>query len=95
MRTFLSISTVSVAAVVLGITANVWACNSAGPNKHVGNVTAIDLGKKTFSIRDAETDHLITFQTSDSSLRVLKVNDRVLVGFKEDHGKMIALDIQS
>ncbi len=74
---------------------NAWACKSAGPNKHVGNVTSIDAKAKTFTIRDAETDHPMSFEATDKILNEVKVNDRVMVGYKEEKGKMIAIDVQS
>jgi hypothetical protein len=74
---------------------NAWACKSAGPNKHVGSITAIDAKAQTFTIRDAETDHPVTFAATDKMLKDLKLSARVMVGYKEDNGKMIAVDVQS
>jgi len=86
---------VILAVFVLGSVTMSWACKSAGPNKHVGNITAIDAKADTFTIRDAETDHPMTFEATGSILKSLKVSDRVLVGYKEEKGKMIAVDVQS
>ena len=72
-----------------------WACKSAGPNKHIGGVTMIDAKAKTFTIRDAETDHPMTFEATDKILQEIKVGDRVMVGYKEEAGKMIAVDVHS
>jgi hypothetical protein len=83
------------AGFVLGTGTMTWACKSAGPNKHVGSVTAIDAQGKTFTIRDAETDHLMTFEATEKILKDLKVSDRVMVGYKEEKDKMIAVDVQS
>ena len=80
---------------VLGSVTASWACKSAGPNKHVGQITAIDAKADTFTIRDAETDHSMTFEATDKILKDLKVNDRVMVGYKDDVGKMIAIDVRS
>lgn len=71
------------------------ACKSAGPNKHVGNITMIDAKAKTFTIQDAETDQPMTFAATDTILQNLKVQDRVMVGYKEENGRMVAVDIQS
>ncbi|MBI3611319.1 MAG: hypothetical protein HY204_11560 [Nitrospirae bacterium] len=91
-----SIVLVAVLAVfLLGSVTAIWACKSAGPNKHVGSVMAIDAKAKTFTIRDAETDHLMTFEATDKILKELKVKDRVMVGYKEENGKMIAVDVQA
>ena len=78
---------------VLASVTTTWACKSAGPNKHIGSITAIDAKAKTFTIRDAETDHLMTFEATDKILKELKVEDRVMVGFKEENGKLIAVDV--
>jgi hypothetical protein len=83
------------AGFVLGTGTMTWACKSAGPNKHVGSVTAIDAKAQTFTIRDAETDHPMTFAATDKMLKDLKLSARVMVGYKEDNGKMIAVDVQS
>lgn len=89
------ISVVVLAVFVLGSVSTTWACKSAGPNKHVGNVTAIDAKAKTFTIRDAETDHPMSFEATDKILKDLKVSDRVMVGYQEEKGKMIAVEVQS
>jgi hypothetical protein len=86
---------VMLAVWVLGSVTSSWACKSAGPNKHVGQITAIDAKSDTFTIRDAETDHLMTFEASNLILKDLKINDRVMVGYKDDDGKMIATDVRS
>jgi len=80
---------------LLGPAAMGWACKSAGPNTHVGSVTTIDADAKTFTIQDAETEQPMTFAATDTILRELKVKDRVLVGYKEEKGKMVAVDVRS
>jgi Cu/Ag efflux protein CusF len=80
---------------LLGSVTTGWACKSAGPNTHVGNVTMIDAKAKTFTIQDAETDQPMTFAAADTILKELKVQDRVMVGFKEEKGQMVAVDIRS
>jgi len=80
---------------LLGSVTMGWACKSAGPNTHVGNITMIDAKAKTFTIQDAETDQPMTFAAADTILKELKVMDRVMVGFKEEKGQMVAVDIRS
>jgi hypothetical protein len=80
---------------VLGTVTTSWACKSAGPNKHVGQITAIDAKADTFTIRDAETNHAITFEATEKILKDLKINDRVMVGYKDVDGKMKAIDVRS
>jgi hypothetical protein len=80
---------------ILGSAAITWACESAGPNKHIGMATAVDGKAKTFTIRDAETDHLMTFVATDKMLKEIKVDSRIRVSFKEENGILIAVEIQS
>lgn len=89
------ITGVMLAVLVMGPVTTSWACKSAGPNKHVGQITAIDAKADTFTIRDAETDHAITFEATEKILKDLKINDRVMVGYKDDAGKMTAIDVRS
>jgi hypothetical protein len=95
MRASIWVSGLILAVFMVWGTTTVWACKSAGANKHIGHVTTIDSGSKTFTIRDAETDDLMTFEVNDTVLGKLRVNDRVMVGYRDDHGKMIAVDVQS
>jgi Cu/Ag efflux protein CusF len=71
------------------------ACKAAGKDKHVGVVMNIDQKTGTFTIRDAETDHPMTFQATAKQLQELKLKDQVMVSYKEQDGKLIALDIHS
>jgi hypothetical protein len=80
---------------LLGQVAMGWACKSAGPNTHVGGVTTIDAKAQTFTIKDAETDQPMTFSATDTILAGLKVKERVVVGYKEEKGKMVAIDVRS
>ena len=89
------ITIAALAVFLAGPVGTGWACKSAGPNKHVGSVTAIDAKAKTFTIQDAETGQPMTFAATDKILKELKVKDRVMVGYKEENGKMIAVDIHS
>lgn len=91
-----SIAAVLILAIwVLGSAGTTWACKAAGPNKHIGSVTAIDAEAKTFTLRDAETEQLITFEATDKILKGLKVEDRVMVSYEEENGKLIAVDVHS
>ncbi len=35
-----------------------WSCSMAGPNTHIGPVTAVDAEANTFTVLDAETRHI-------------------------------------
>ncbi|HTN43989.1 MAG TPA: hypothetical protein VMN77_09380 [Nitrospiria bacterium] len=80
---------------LLGSVTTGWACKSAGPNTHVGRVTTIDAKAKTFTIQDAETNQPVTFVATGTILDELNVKDRVMVGYKEEKGRMVAVDIRS
>ena len=83
------------AVFLLGGVGTTWACKGAGPNKHIGGVAAIDAKAGTFTIRDAETDRLITFEATELMLSEIQVRDRVMVSYKEDSGRFIAVDVHS
>ncbi|HUK55715.1 MAG TPA: hypothetical protein VLY20_03570 [Nitrospiria bacterium] len=92
-RTFLMMAILTM--FLAGSAASGWACKSAGPGRHVGSITAIDAKAKTFTIEDAETDQPMTFAATDTILENLKVKDRVMVGYKEEKGRMVAVDVRS
>lgn len=82
-------------AVYLGSTSvpAALACRSAGPDKHVGSVTAIDSQAATFTLRDAETGRSLTFQVAPELLERLKLNKQVVVRYREQDGVLTALEI--
>jgi hypothetical protein len=55
------------------------ACEGAGPNTHVGVVTALDAGKHTLSLQDAETGKVLTFTATPDLLKGIAVRDEVQV----------------
>ncbi len=81
--------------LLLSMTTSVMACKAAGKDKHVGVVMSIDQKAGTFTIKDAETEHLMTFQATAKQLQELKIKDQVMVSYKEQDGRLIALDIHS
>jgi len=96
MRTVHSIVAVFLAfGLLLSMTTSAVACKAAGKDKHVGVVTNIDQKTGTFTIKDAETLHLMTFQATVKQLQELKIRDQIMVSYKEQDGKLIALDIHS
>jgi hypothetical protein len=80
---------------LLGMTTSAMACKAAGKDKHVGAVMNIDQKTGTFTIKDAETEHLMTFQATAKQLDELKIKDQIMVSYKEQDGRLIALDIHS
>lgn len=83
------------AGFALGMASESLACKAVGPNKHVGSITTINTEAGTFTIKDAETGSLISFEATHKILNDLSVKDRVLVSYKEDEGKLIAVDVNS
>lgn len=70
------------------------ACQVAGPNKHVGQVTAVDGAASTFTILDAETRAPITFHASKAILKdVSGASGQVMVSYEEKGGDLVAVDV--
>ena len=69
---------------VLATAAPSLACESAGPNTHIGVVTAIDGQANTFALKDAESRMNLTFRATAEQLRGLAVGDHVTVTYSED-----------
>ncbi len=70
------------------------ACSVAGPNKHVGQVTAVNAKAGTFTILDAETRKPIVFTASDGLIKeAAKAKGSVMVGYKQTNGMLVAKDI--
>jgi hypothetical protein len=79
-------------AAALGVGAPALACSVLGTNTHIGPVTAVDSGKGTFTIIDAETRQPITFLADADVLKSLKdTKGQVRVMYEEaDGGKLKA-----
>jgi hypothetical protein len=95
MKNKIFIAALILAGFVLGMTSESLACKSAGPNKHIGSITAINGEAGSFTIEDAETGSLISFEATEKILKELNVKDRVMVSYKEDEGKFIAVEVHS
>ena len=70
------------------------ACEAAGPNTHVGAVTAIDPAGKTFTLKDAETTRPIVFLTTTEQLKGVKVKDEVAVTYVAEGKQLRATSIK-
>ncbi len=83
-----------VAGLVMSAATPTFACSTAGPNKHVGQVTAVNTRAGTFTIMDAETQKPITFAASAGILKdAAKAKGSVMVSYEQSDGKMVAKDI--
>ncbi|MFQ5936728.1 MAG: hypothetical protein ACE5LB_09990 [Acidiferrobacterales bacterium] len=60
------------------------ACNAAGKDIHVGQLTAVEKSAKTFTIFDVETASPITFIADATLIKSLE-NVRGIVQVKYDH----------
>ncbi len=94
MKKKLGIIAVTLLAVS-AVAAPAWACKVAGPDKHVGVVTAVDSESGTFTIMDVETNAPITFQASAKLIKQAKqAQGQVMVSFKEEGQQALtAVDI--
>jgi hypothetical protein len=62
-------------------TSQALACDAAGPNAHVGIVTAVDRTRSTLTLKDAGTGKPLTFQARPDLLRGIEPRDAVTVRF--------------
>ncbi len=84
----------AVAGLTLSVASPVLACSAAGPDKHVGQVTAVDAKAGTFTVMDAETRKPITFSASSEIIKdAAKSNGSVMVSYEKSDGKLVAKDI--
>jgi len=72
-----------------------YACDSAGPNVHVGKITAVDSDTSTFTLLDAETGSPIKFAASSKLLLGLAgLRRTIAVDYQEEEGHLVALNIR-
>ena len=91
---------IGVVAVMVGFlivfsVGGAMACSGAGKNRHIGNVTEVNPGAMTLTIRDAETSDLLTFTADKEALAGIKEADRVLIDYKVNDGDLVAVKIQT
>ncbi len=72
-----------------------WACQSAGPNSHVGIITAIELKGHTLTLKDAETGTPMVFKTAFYLLKTVKVNQEVMITYEMTGKQMTATKIKT
>jgi hypothetical protein len=93
---YMSLKSVSVAALILLGSSTSFACSMMGPNTHAGRITSIDNEARTFTIQDAETNKPITFSADNKIMLQLASlnNNQVIVGYAEADGKLIASNVK-
>ncbi len=70
------------------------ACEAAGPNAHVGIVTAVDHTRSTLTLKDAQTGKPLTFRARPDLLRGIATKDAVTVGFAPEGKALRATSIE-
>jgi hypothetical protein len=71
-----------------------FACESAGPNTHVGVVTAIDSAKQSLSLKDAESGKVLTFSASADLLKGIAPRDQVIIVYAAEGKTLRATSIK-
>jgi hypothetical protein len=94
-RYLLALGAWVLAVGIMGFATPALACKAAGENKHVGQVTAIDAKAGNFTIRDAETQSLITFTAKADILKSVAADKRIMVSYKEENGKLVAVEVEA
>lgn len=94
------IGVVALGAIMVGFLimfsiGSAMACSGAGKNRHIGNVTEVNLVAMTLTIQDAETTDFLTFTADKEALEGIKETDRVLIDYKENDGDLVAVKIQT
>lgn len=80
---------------LLSLTQSVWACSAAGPDVHIGPVSAVDVENGQFSIKDFESGQQITFKASAELLSDLAGRSKpVAVKYHKQNKDLVALEIQ-
>jgi hypothetical protein len=78
---------------VFASTSPALACEAAGPDAHVGVVTAVDHTRNTLTLRDAETGKRLTFVAGGDLLRGITAKDTVTVRFAPEGEVLRAVSI--
>jgi len=83
---------ISIVLVLFSVSASV-ACDSAGSNVHIGEVTSIDSG--TFTLLDAETNSPIKFTASSELLLTLAgLRRTIAVDYREEEDRLVAVAVR-
>jgi hypothetical protein len=71
------------------------ACELAGPDTHVGEIKAIDLGQPSFTILDGQMKKPLTFLAAPEQLKGLSPGQLVVVKYSKVGGQLRAEEIQA
>jgi hypothetical protein len=81
-----------VLSLVLSPASAALACQAAGPNAHIGVVTAV--GQNSLTLRDAESGMNLTFVATPEQIKGIAVKDMVTVVFSPEGDKLIAKSVK-
>lgn len=85
----------SVILSVTLITFPAFACELAGPDTHVGEIKAIDLGQPSFTILDGQMKKPLTFLAAPEQLKGLSPGQLVVVKYSKVGGQLRAEEIRA
>jgi hypothetical protein len=72
-----------------------FACEFAGPDTHVGQIKAIDLGQPSFTILDGQMKKPLTFLAAAEQLKGLTLGQLVVVKYSKVGEQLRAEEIQA
>lgn len=70
------------------------ACEMAGPNTHVGTITALDAPNRSVSLKDAQSGRILHFAATPKVLDGLAVRDQVSIEYAADKQGLAATSIK-
>ena len=85
------------AAVIVSMTLvalPAFACESAGPNTHIGKIKTIELAQESLTIIDIQMKKDVTFQAAPEQLKGLSPGQMVAVKYSEANGRLKAEEIK-
>lgn len=83
--------TIALALLLCAALSPASACETAGPNTHVGVVTAIDGG--TVTLKDAQTGQNLKFLATPALLKGIAVKDQVAIVYAPESKPLRATSI--
>ena len=86
---------VGVIVCVMYLVSPAFACEFAGPDTHVGEIKAIDLGQPSFTILDGQMKQPLTFLAAPEQLKGLSLAQLVVVKYSTVGGQLRAEEIQA
>ena len=90
--TFIRLFALMLSLVTASLAPQALACELAGPNAHVGIVTALD--QKSLILKDAGSGMDLTFVATPEQLKGVAVKDTVTVVFSPEGGKLVARSVK-